>query len=151
MHAQVEARSRLVLNHPTRQAIAQACRETPRSVGEIARTLGRADGAVRATVQRLADYGVLEEAGGGNARTGRRARLYVLSPEWSRLIDTLPSIPAGTIAPAQQLLMVEASGLAELSRVLDEDATGVAWAVRFGDSSIGMLLAFDTDQPAAVV
>jgi hypothetical protein len=137
---------RLLLRHPTRRAIAHACRDTARPIGEIAELFGRPDGALRSTVKNLVRWGVLVELEGG-----ARAQRYRLAPEWVAALDDAAASPPGALTPDAHLLVVSAAALPELAQaLLDDEMLEVSWAMRFGDATLGMLIAFHGDRGAAL-
>jgi hypothetical protein len=93
---------------------------------------------VRSTVLNLVEAGALEEI-----PSAGRARVYQLAQEWRAALEVKAPEPTGTLAAGQHLLVVPAEGIDELAQALNDDGVdGVSWAMRLGDSTFGMLIAF---------
>ena len=127
------------LRSNVRRKIARLCAHDPRSVGDLAAALGRPDGAIRPTVNKMVEAGVLRTT----TLPERRAQGYVVAPAWQPAVRELARElrTAGTLTPTARLIHVRGP-LDTLAVALSDvsEHRAFAWAARPAAERFAVLL-----------
>jgi hypothetical protein len=127
------------LNTERRRLVARECASRPRTLAEIARSTGIANGALAGLLERMVSDGVLRAVG----LPGARGTLYTLAPEWGSVLDEPISVDrVGELKTAHRLLRVTGEASAIAGVIAGTNLTDEAlWSIRLSDDE-GWLLAF---------
>src|SRR4051812_1034970 len=119
------------LKSDARRKIASLCVDTPRSVGDLAAALDRPDGAIRPTINKMVDAGILRST----QLPQRRARGYVVAPAWRGIATKLVNEPRAPGALVPEARLVHVRGTLDALAVALSDISEqpvFAWAARLG-------------------
>jgi hypothetical protein len=131
------------VDNPIRRQIAISCTDRARSIGDVARELGKPDGAIRPTFHRMLREGILVEAD----LPDRRAQGYILAPAWKSADLQSPTANPGQLERGGRLVRVRGQldiltvGLGEVS-----DEPGFLWAARVDNQEFLVFLAGREDE-----
>jgi hypothetical protein len=132
-----------VFSHQTKRQIALACRDHPRTIGDLSRTLGRDDGSIRGTVLSLRDDGVLLTRRVAHSA----AEAYRLNRRYRKQLDDAVGgrAPPGQMTRGQRLIFVSGTSVAAVTDALRslEGHPAVEWAARLHGAQLHLLIAID--------
>jgi|GEM_PF-2683248 len=133
-----------LLDHPTRRAIAKACRRHPCSVGDLERTVRRK--SLKNQVEKMELWGILEAV----ATNSRGKPEYALASGWAARLEAASARSASTALDGQSFVVLAQPNLASAARCLArEHADDLAWVGVLGRRE-GLLLGVDEEGAASL-
>jgi DNA-binding Lrp family transcriptional regulator len=128
-----------------RTEVAVLCDEEPRTVGELARAMDMKPGAVRPTVYRMSEDGILRAAGHRpDAGQRRGGKLWILDPTWRGAVTAAQArLKPRAPLPGTEVILVPLTGVSAAARALLQlrEDSAISWSATLRDSTFGLMIA----------
>jgi hypothetical protein len=132
-----------LLDHPTRRAIARACRQRPCSVGELEKAARKR--SLKKMVDTMERWEILKRVGPAS----RGKPQFALARGWSGELDAAIARNASTALNGQTFVVLAQPGLASAAQCLArEHADDLSWVGVLGQRE-GLLISFEEDGDAS--